>query len=50
LFAVLSIFKANASQEATRDLFNELEIMASVDEHPNIVNLIGACTAKGKRR
>ena len=31
-----------------RDLLNELNIMANVGEHPNIISLIGACTSDGK--
>ena len=27
---------------------NELQIMATVGEHPNVVSLIGACTRSGK--
>ena len=30
-----------------RDLYNELEIMTNVGYHPNLVNLLGACTQDG---
>jgi len=30
-----------------RDLYNELEIMSSIESHPNLVNLLGACTKDG---
>jgi len=36
--------KANATVMENRDLINELKIMVTVGEHPNIVSLIGACT------
>ncbi|CAH3022247.1 unnamed protein product, partial [Porites evermanni] len=36
--------KENATEKEKRDLRNELEIMATVGEHPNVINLIGACT------
>jgi len=36
--------KANATVVERRDLINELKIMVTVGEHPNIVSLIGACT------
>jgi hypothetical protein len=47
VFDPFSSILAGASQEDYRDLFNELHIMSSVEEHPNIVNLLGACTGKG---
>ncbi|CAH3174957.1 unnamed protein product [Porites lobata] len=36
--------KENATEKEKRDLRNELEIMATVGEHPNVINLIAACT------
>jgi hypothetical protein len=39
---------AQATEVELRDLVNELNIMANVGEHPNVVNLIGACTIDGK--
>ncbi|XP_068713935.1 angiopoietin-1 receptor-like [Montipora foliosa] len=39
--------KASASHEEIRDLYNELEIMTNVGYHPNLVNLLGACTKDG---
>jgi len=39
---------ANATVMENRDLINELKIMVTVGEHPNIVSLIGACTRGGK--
>ncbi|XP_073230391.1 angiopoietin-1 receptor-like [Porites lutea] len=36
--------KENATEKEKRDLRNELEIMAAVGEHPNVINLIAACT------
>ena len=38
---------ANATVLERRDLINELRIMVTVGEHPNIVSLIGACTRGG---
>ena len=37
----------NASEKEERDLINELQIMSTVGEHPNVISLIGACTEKG---
>ena len=37
----------NATEKEKRDLRNELEIMATVGEHSNVINLIGACTETG---
>ncbi|PFX22514.1 Fibroblast growth factor receptor 1 [Stylophora pistillata] len=39
--------KRTATESDLKDLLNELEIMTSVGEHPNLVNLIGACSASG---
>ena len=36
-----------ASEDDQRDLYNELNIMAGVGRHANLVNLIGACTCNG---
>ena len=40
----------NATETEKRDLINELRIMTTVGEHPNVISLIGACTEKGKCR
>lgn len=39
----------NATERERRDLINELQIMVTVGEHPNVVSLIGACTRSGKQ-
>ena len=39
---------ANATELERRDLLNELQIMVTVGEHPNVISLIGACTRSGK--
>ncbi|XP_067025155.1 angiopoietin-1 receptor-like [Acropora muricata] len=39
--------KASATDEETRDLYNELKIMSNIGSHPNLVNLLGACTKDG---
>lgn len=36
--------KPSATKVEIKDLYNELEIMVNVGHHPNLVNLIGACT------
>ncbi|XP_020619347.1 angiopoietin-1 receptor-like isoform X3 [Orbicella faveolata] len=36
--------KANATELERRDLLNELQIMVTVGDHPNVINLFGACT------
>ena len=40
---------ANATEAEKRDLRNELQIMATAGEHPNLVTLMGACTEEGTR-
>ena len=37
-----------ATESDLKDLKNELEIMVSAGHHPNLVNLIGACSAEGE--
>lgn len=39
--------KRSATESDFKDLLNELEIMSSVGNHPNLVNLIGACSVDG---
>jgi len=39
--------KRAATESDFKDLLNELEIMTSVGNHPNLVNLIGACSVGG---
>ncbi|XP_048589912.1 vascular endothelial growth factor receptor 1 isoform X2 [Nematostella vectensis] len=39
--------KRHATEREYRDLFNELSIMGQVGFHPDVVNLIGACTVDG---
>lgn len=43
----MKALKAAASDEEMRDLYNELEIMSNIGSHPNLVNLLGACTKDG---
>ena len=38
----------SATEMEKRDLMNELQIMVTVGEHPNVISLIGACTRSGK--
>ena len=37
-----------ATESDFKDLLNELEIMNSVGNHPNLINLIGACSKGGE--
>ncbi|XP_020610299.1 fibroblast growth factor receptor 2-like [Orbicella faveolata] len=39
--------KESATEMEKRDLMNELQIMVTVGEHPNVISLIGACTRSG---
>ena len=47
LFYNVFYMTASATKEEIKDLYNELEIMVNVGYHPNLVNLIGACTKDG---
>lgn len=43
----VKMLKRHGTVTELRDLYNELNIMASVGNHPNIVSLIGACSEDG---
>ncbi|KAL9961359.1 hypothetical protein ACROYT_G030281 [Oculina patagonica] len=43
----VKMLKQHGTELELRDLFNELNIMASVGNHPNVVSLIGACSDDG---
>ncbi|KAK3714896.1 hypothetical protein QZH41_010902, partial [Actinostola sp. cb2023] len=43
----VKMLKSHATQTELSDLANELNIMANVGEHPNIISLIGACSIEG---
>lgn len=47
-YYIFTDISESAGEEEARDLMNELEIMAGVGFHDNLVNLIGACTYDGK--
>lgn len=38
---------AQAAEKEKEDLLNELQILVTIGEHPNIISLIGACTKSG---
>jgi hypothetical protein len=41
------IFADIATENDRKELFKELRLMANVNDHPNIVNLVGACSRGG---
>ncbi|XP_068735074.1 uncharacterized protein [Montipora capricornis] len=43
----VKMLKRHGTENELRDLYNELNIMASVGNHPNVVSLIGACSEDG---
>lgn len=43
----VKMLKRHGTVNELRDLYNELNIMASVGNHPNVVSLIGACSEDG---
>ena len=43
-FFFLCIYLDNAGENEYRDLASEIKIMIHIGEHPNIINILGACT------
>ncbi|XP_031554403.1 vascular endothelial growth factor receptor 1-like [Actinia tenebrosa] len=43
----VKMLKDNPTERELRDLCNEINLMTVVGDHPNIISLIGACTADG---
>ena len=39
-----------ATETDRKELFKELKLMADVGEHPNVVNLVGACAMGGNSK
>ena len=42
------VFTDVATEDDRKELFKELRLMANVGDHPNIVNLVGACSRGGR--
>jgi len=40
--------KEHGTERELRDLYNELNTMASIGNHPNVASLIGACSEDGR--
>lgn len=40
--------KESAGEKERKDLVQELEVMKTLEPHPNIVRLLGCCTEKGR--
>ena len=45
---VLIYQSEHSSERELRDLYNELNILVSIGNHPNVVSLIGACSVDGE--
>lgn len=45
----IKTLKENAGEKERKDLIQELEVMKTLEPHPNVVRLLGCCTEKGKR-
>ena len=44
----LSVFAvANATKENKQDLLAELELMKTLEPHPNVIRLLGCCSDTG---
>lgn len=43
----VKMLKKHGTENELRDLYNELNTMASIGNHPNVVSLIGACSDDG---
>ncbi|CAJ1061079.1 tyrosine-protein kinase receptor Tie-1 isoform X3 [Xyrichtys novacula] len=47
--AAIKMLKEFASENDHRDFAGELEVLCKLGQHPNIINLIGACENRGER-
>ncbi|OAF67780.1 hypothetical protein A3Q56_04480 [Intoshia linei] len=48
VFVAVKMLKDDATEEGMRSLVQELELMKMMDQHENIISLIGACTENGR--
>ena len=46
----MKTLKESAGEKERKDLLQELEVMKSLEPHPNIVRLLGCCTKKGTNK
>ena len=44
-----AVVAGNAVDKEKQDLLNELELMKMMEQHPNVVQLLGCCTHSGKQ-
>ncbi|KAK3744279.1 hypothetical protein QZH41_020659, partial [Actinostola sp. cb2023] len=47
MYCAVKMLKDNPTKQELRNLCNEINILSSIGDHPNIVSLIGACTING---
>lgn len=50
MVVAVKTLKGNAGERERIDLIQELQVMKSLEPHPNVVKLLGCCTEKGKNR
>lgn len=48
MLVAVKTLKGNAGERERIDLIQELQVMKSLEPHPNVVKLLGCCSEKGK--
>lgn len=49
MVVAVKTLKGNAGKRERNDLIQELQVMKSLEPHPNVVKLLGCCSEKGTR-
>lgn len=48
MLVAVKTLKESAGERERKDLVQELKVLKSLGQHPNVLSLLGCCTDKGK--